>query len=226
VPPTGRLRRPCSPQIACSLLRSISRAPPRSRSSSARSGGSRRVRPAHGMHVASARGDGAGLREPRTFRAGAWSFTRNAALPPSRNVRSTLAAPGTVAARRRSFMRTRFGRPFDFVARHTLGPRARSMRAAPTQSEALLWSALRSSQLGLRFRRQVVLGPFIVDFFAPSAHLIVEVDGSIHRQSKQIDRLRDEAFAACGLRVLRLDAALVETDLRAAIALVRAALIA
>jgi very-short-patch-repair endonuclease len=121
-------------------------------------------------------------------------------------------------------MRTRFSRPYDFVARNILAPRARDMRLAPTSSEAMLWSALRASKLGVRFRRQVILGPFIVDFFAPSRNLIIEVDGSIHRARAHIDRLRDDAFAARGLRVLRLDAALVETDLTAAIDRVRRAL--
>jgi very-short-patch-repair endonuclease len=121
-------------------------------------------------------------------------------------------------------MRTRFARPFDFVARNTLAPRARAMRLSPTPSEAILWSVLRSSKFGVRFRRQVVLGPFIVDFFAPAAKLIIEVDGGIHRARGHIDRLRDEAFAARGIRVLRLDASLVETDLQATIERVRRAL--
>jgi BirA family biotin operon repressor/biotin-[acetyl-CoA-carboxylase] ligase len=121
-------------------------------------------------------------------------------------------------------MRTRFGRPYDFVARHTLAPRAREMRLTPTFSEALLWSALRSSRLGVKFRRQVVLGPFIVDFFAPSANLIVEVDGGVHLARHRIDHLRDAAFAKRALQVLRLDAALVEEDLDAAVALVQEAL--
>jgi Protein of unknown function (DUF559) len=40
-------------------------------------------------------------------------------------------------------------------------------RAAPTTSEALLWEALRGSQLGVGFRRQVPIGRYIVDFAAP-----------------------------------------------------------
>lgn len=53
------------------------------------------------------------------------------------------------------------------------------MRSAPSEPERLLWQALRASQLGVRFYRQVVLQGFIVDFFAPSARLVVEVDGLI-----------------------------------------------
>ena len=79
-------------------------------------------------------------------------------------------------------------------------------------------------QLGVRFRRQVVLGAFVVDFFAPSARLIVEVDGGSHRARRELDRLRDEGFTQRGLRTLRIDADLVERDPAAAIALVRDAL--
>jgi len=90
-------------------------------------------------------------------------------------------------------MRTRFLRPFDSVAQHTLAPRARDMRMVATESEARLWAHLRRGQLGVRFRRQVVLGPFIVDFLAPSARLIVEVDGGVHLAQQDADKRRDEA---------------------------------
>jgi very-short-patch-repair endonuclease len=98
------------------------------------------------------------------------------------------------------------------------------MRCAPTRSEQLLWQALRHASLGVRFRRQVVLGPFIADFFAPAARLVVEVDGGVHIGQRRRDELRDLSLRAQGLRVLRLDAALVERDVAAALAVVRAAL--
>ena len=55
----------------------------------------------------------------------------------------------------------------------TLALHAHTMRQAPTESEARLWRALRSSRLGVAFRRQVPLLGFIADFYAPSARLIV-----------------------------------------------------
>ena len=122
-------------------------------------------------------------------------------------------------------MRTRFLRPFDSVAQHTLAPRARQMRLEATASEAILWQALRRGALGVRFRRQVILGPFIVDFFAPSPGLVVEVDGSIHLQHKDADRLRDDALVARGLRVGRITVDVVETDLEGALVMVRRALV-
>ena len=121
-------------------------------------------------------------------------------------------------------MRTRFLRPIDSVAQHTLAPRARHMRHTPTASERILWQALRRDALGVRFLRQTILGPFIVDFFAPSRGLVVEVDGPIHQYRKDIDRLRDEALNARGLRVVRIDADMVECDLAGAVDVVRRAL--
>jgi len=118
----------------------------------------------------------------------------------------------------------RFGRIYDHVARHRLAPRARSMRLAPTPSEAAMWAVLRRGQLGLRFRRQVLIASFIVDFFAPEAALVVEVDGGIHRAHVHEDALRDAALIARGLRVLHIDAEVVLRDRGAAVALVREAL--
>ena len=76
----------------------------------------------------------------------------------------------------------------------------------------MLWEALRCCQLGVRFRRQVVLQGFIVDFFAPSARLVVEVDGAQHAQRRGADKRRDRALAVAGLSVLRLPAQLVVVD--------------
>jgi very-short-patch-repair endonuclease len=75
------------------------------------------------------------------------------------------------------------------------------------------------------FRRQVVLGNhFIVDFLAPHARLVVEVDGSYHAQRRAADARRDSKLRRLGYRVIRLPAALVVRDLHAAVELVRAAL--
>jgi very-short-patch-repair endonuclease len=97
-------------------------------------------------------------------------------------------------------------------------------RAAPTASEERLWSALSGGKLGVAFRRQVVLGNFIVDFLAPCARLVVEVDGSYHAQRAAADCRRDGKLRRLGYRVVRIPAALVTNDLRAALELVRAAL--
>jgi hypothetical protein len=73
------------------------------------------------------------------------------------------------------------------------------------RSEQKLWSAIRGCRLGVWFRRQVVLGPFVADFVAPAALLIVEVDGA-HHESDAAWRMRGAiarspawATACCGL---------------------------
>ncbi len=83
---------------------------------------------------------------------------------------------------------------------------AKSLRAAATDAERKLWSLLRSKQLGPhRFRRQQPIGPYIVDFFCPSAKLIVELDGDQHGtdQAFAYDAARDQFLSGRGYRVLR-----------------------
>ena len=118
----------------------------------------------------------------------------------------------------------RFGREYDRIARERLMPRAREMRLVPTRSEELLWQAIRANALGVRFRRQVLLGAAIVDFFAPSAMLVVEVDGGVHERQRDADRIRDERLALQGIRVVRIEAQLIEHRLELAVALVRRSL--
>jgi very-short-patch-repair endonuclease len=64
-----------------------------------------------------------------------------------------------------------------------LTPFARDLRRRQTPEEELLWQDLRRSKLkGLSFRRQHVIGPYIVDFICLRARLIVELDGGHHLQ--------------------------------------------
>ncbi|PWW01830.1 very-short-patch-repair endonuclease [Hoeflea marina] len=81
--------------------------------------------------------------------------------------------------------------------------RARAMRADATRPEAILWQALRDRQLeGFKFRRQVPLARYILDFVCFEARLIVEVDGHQHADSAR-DMRRDAVFVVKGFRVLR-----------------------
>ncbi|GIK25894.1 MAG: hypothetical protein BroJett006_21400 [Betaproteobacteria bacterium] len=85
---------------------------------------------------------------------------------------------------------------------------ARKLRSDMTDAERLLWSRLRGKQiLGVQFYRQKPLGPYIVDFHAPAAKLVVEVDGSQHFDvaGQVSDRRRDAYLGSLGLRVLRFD---------------------
>ena len=97
---------------------------------------------------------------------------------------------------------------------------ARGLRKNLTDSETVLWSRLRRKQLeGVQFYRQKPIGRFIVDFFAPSAHLVIEVDGSQHLQEDHMkrDQERDEYLAGLGLEVLRFDSRQVLTETAAVV---------
>ncbi len=102
---------------------------------------------------------------------------------------------------------------------------ARHFRKEPTRSEALLWEALRNRQLdGKKFRRQQPIGAFVLDFFCAEARLAVEVDGPIHENQREADRMRQELIEATGLRFVRVTAEQVETDLQGVLSAIRAAL--
>ena len=103
--------------------------------------------------------------------------------------------------------------------------RARQHRCALTSEEQRLWSHICGCQLGVWFRRQVPIGNAIVDFLAPSARLIVEVDGGYHRTRVAADTRRDAKLARLGYRVLRLEADMVRYDVEQALELIRTALV-
>jgi very-short-patch-repair endonuclease len=80
--------------------------------------------------------------------------------------------------------------------------RARALRRNATDTERVLWRVLRERQLGWRFRRQFVIGPYIADFACPEARLIIEADGSQHAKPGDHDR-RDAFLERSGWCVLR-----------------------
>ena len=103
---------------------------------------------------------------------------------------------------------------------------AREKRKTSTRSEKLLWNALRMRKIGARVRREFPLAPYIVDFFVPAHRLVIEVDGGYHDTLEQraADAHREaELVRLHGLRILRVDAALVEARPAAAVALILAA---
>jgi very-short-patch-repair endonuclease len=101
---------------------------------------------------------------------------------------------------------------------------AQALRHSPTDSEAILWQALRRNQLGTTFRRQVPLRGYITDFYASTPKLIIEVDGPYHADRTRADARRDRDLANHGYRILRLRSDLVLHAVAEAIAHVRAAL--
>jgi len=82
--------------------------------------------------------------------------------------------------------------------------KARVLRRRQTESENILWKALRNRKLnGLKFRRQVALGRYIVDFICVEEKIIIEVDGSSHIGRDVYDNNRDRFFRSHGLKTLR-----------------------
>ena len=101
--------------------------------------------------------------------------------------------------------------------RNNLKMPSRELRGNMTDAEQMLWARLRRKQLhGVQFYRQKPVGPFIVDFFAPAAGLVVEVDGSQHLETEHLEKdlQRDQCLADEGLLVLRFNNrdVLLETD--------------
>jgi very-short-patch-repair endonuclease len=101
---------------------------------------------------------------------------------------------------------------------------ARHFRKEPTDSEDVLWQAIRGRKLnGRKFRRQQPIGVFVVDFFCASEKLIVEVDGKIHESQQEHDQQRQELqelLESLGLKVVRITNNQVETDLNSVLLLI------
>ncbi|MFA6038998.1 MAG: DUF559 domain-containing protein [Candidatus Peribacteraceae bacterium] len=91
---------------------------------------------------------------------------------------------------------------------------AHRLRRMQTKSEKVLWEALRNRRLcGLKFRRQVNIGKYVVDFYCAEHALIVEVDGSIHWRKGERDFNRQRSLEWDGYRFLRIPSADVENCL-------------
>jgi very-short-patch-repair endonuclease len=81
---------------------------------------------------------------------------------------------------------------------------ARRLRGDSTDAERALWRRLRDRRLeGRKFRRQVPMGRYIVDFFCLEAKLIVEVDGGQHDWERAKDEVRTQYLESLGFRVIR-----------------------
>ncbi len=85
-----------------------------------------------------------------------------------------------------------------------LRQKARQLRNTATDAERRLWHHLRSRRLGgCRFRRQVPLASYIVDFVCLERKLIVELDSGQHLDLAARDRVRTRRLEVAGYRVLR-----------------------
>jgi len=101
------------------------------------------------------------------------------------------------------------------VVSEELSNRARQMRKDHTRAEAAAWELLRDRRiLDLKFRRQVPIDRYIVDFYCPKIRLIVEIDGGVHALPEQArwDEIREKRLLELGYKMLRVPNKDVLTD--------------
>ena len=85
--------------------------------------------------------------------------------------------------------------------------RARQLRRDRTEAERRLWKRLRElKQVGFKFRQQVPIDHFIVDFACLSERLIIEVDGGTHSTDREVARdvRRERYLKDQGFRIVRV----------------------
>ena len=82
---------------------------------------------------------------------------------------------------------------------------SQTLRKNQTKEEALLWNAF-LKKYPVRFRRQYVIGEYIVDFYCHKAKLVIELDGSQHFEDTNLekDAERTAFLERYGLRVIRI----------------------
>jgi very-short-patch-repair endonuclease len=93
--------------------------------------------------------------------------------------------------------------------------RSRQLRKNLTDAERTLWNILRKRQLsGCKFRRQVPIGSYIVDFVCLENKLVIEVDGGQHTELESYDAGRTAWLEREGFRVIRFwnNQVLTDTD--------------
>lgn len=80
---------------------------------------------------------------------------------------------------------------------------ARDLRKNSTHAEKHFWYNLRANRLGFKFKRQVPIGPYIVDFVCYEKRVIIELDGRQHMENQAYDIKRTACLTARGFKVLR-----------------------
>jgi len=88
------------------------------------------------------------------------------------------------------------------------------MRQECTRAERRAWLLLRNHRMfGLKFKRQVVIEDFIVDFYCHEHRLVLELDGDVHAEPTQMekDQRRDARLRELGYRILRVPNGMVLT---------------
>lgn len=84
--------------------------------------------------------------------------------------------------------------------------RRQDLRNNRSEPERKVWALLRNQQMGVKFRRQHGIGPYIADFYCPALKLVVEIDGDSHgSMAGHIhDQAREAFMHALGIKTIRL----------------------
>ncbi|MBI3332460.1 endonuclease domain-containing protein [Candidatus Peregrinibacteria bacterium] len=92
--------------------------------------------------------------------------------------------------------------------------KARYLRKNQTSAESLLWKKLRARRfLNLKFRRQVPLGPYVLDFLCFEKKIAIEIDGSVHMYKHKTDAIKTIHLERKDLAVLRFTNAQVKGNM-------------
>ena len=100
---------------------------------------------------------------------------------------------------------------------------AKNNRLEMTESEKVLWNALRENIQGYRFRRQHAIGQYIADFVCLPAQLVIEVDGGYHHSPEQQDKdnIRTDYLEGKGFHVVRFSNEEVSANIKGVIQIIK-----
>jgi len=108
----------------------------------------------------------------------------------------------------------------------TFKSRSRQLRKQATDAEDLLWRHLRARRMqGFKFRRQVAIEPYIVDFVCFEARLIIEADGGQHATQIPYDQQRTRELETRGYRILRFWNHVILAETESVLETIRSALV-
>ena len=92
---------------------------------------------------------------------------------------------------------------YEIFSKSKFKERRKGLRKSSTPQEFKLWFYLKTKNLGVKFRRQQSIGPYIADFYCKEKNLVIELDGSQHKENKEYDKERDLYLKTLGIKVIR-----------------------
>ena len=82
--------------------------------------------------------------------------------------------------------------------------RAKTLRKNMSDAELKFWYRINRNQMGVKFRRQQPIGPYIVDFVCHSLKLVIELDGEQHMFNIEYDNKRTQYIESQGYVIIRI----------------------